>query len=196
MDIRFSGSTCVTVMTLGQKLFCSNVGDSRAIVVKKTLDGKVLAQALSRDQKPCQPDEAERVHQCGGRIDSFRDPHMNPIGPLRVWLKHEDIPGLAMTRSFGDEVASRVGVNAEPEILELDLCKEDKFIVLASDGVWEFLQNEDVAGIVMPFFEKRNAEGAAEALVRASYLRWKEEEDDIIDDITCVIIFLDVKLPQ
>jgi hypothetical protein len=31
-----------------------------------------------------------------------------------VWLKNEDIPGLAMTRSFGDEVASRVGVTAEP----------------------------------------------------------------------------------
>jgi hypothetical protein len=57
------------------------------------------------------------------------------------------------------------------------------------------LQNEDVAQIVIPFFEKRNAEGAAEALVRESYLRWKQEEDDIIDDITCVIIFLDVKLP-
>ena len=33
-DIRFSGSTCVTLMMLGQKLFCSNVGDSRGIVVK------------------------------------------------------------------------------------------------------------------------------------------------------------------
>lgn len=74
--------------------------------------------------------------------------------------------------------------------------KEDKYLVLASDGVWEFLQNEDVMNIVTPFFEKRNAEGAAEALVRESYLRWKQEEDDIIDDITCVIIFLDVKLPQ
>ena len=74
------------------------------------------------------------------------------------------------------------------------MCKEDKFIVLASDGVWEFIENEEVAKIVMPFFEKRNAEGAAEALVRESYLRWKSEEEDIIDDITCVIIFLDVKL--
>ena len=76
------------------------------------------------------------------------------------------------------------------------MCKDDKFIVIASDGVWEFLSNEDVAQIVYPFFEKRNAEGAAEALVRESYLKLKHEEDDIIDDITCVIIFLDVKLPQ
>lgn len=51
MDIRFSGSTCVSIMTLGQKLFCVNVGDSRGIIVKYT-DGKVVAQAISRDQKP------------------------------------------------------------------------------------------------------------------------------------------------
>ena len=134
--------------------------------------------------------------ECGGRIDSFRDPDKNPIGPLRVWLKHEDIPGLAMTRSFGDEVASRVGVTAEPEILELDLCKDDKFIVIASDGVWEFLSNDDIAKIVKPFFEAKNAEKAAEAVVKESYLRWKREEEGIVDDITCVIVFLDVKLPQ
>lgn len=117
LDIKFSGSTCVTVLTLGQKLFCSNVGDSRGIVVKKKGDdetGKIIAQAISRDQKPCQPDEAKRIIQNGGRIDSFRDPDKNPIGPLRVWLKEQEIPGLAMTRSFGDEVASRVGVTAEP----------------------------------------------------------------------------------
>lgn len=198
IDIRFSGSTCVTVMTLGQKLFCSNVGDSRGIVVKKKegAAGKLIAQAISRDQKPCQPDEAARIHKYGGRIDSFRDPDKNPIGPLRVWLKNEDIPGLAMTRSFGDEVASRVGVTAEPEILELDLCPDDRFIVLASDGVWEFLSNEEVAKVVLPYFECKNAEKAAEAVVRESYLKWKQEEDDIVDDITCVIIFLDVKLEQ
>ena len=46
MDIRFSGSTCVTVLTLGQKLFCSNVGDSRGIIVKKKpgdVAGKIIA---------------------------------------------------------------------------------------------------------------------------------------------------------
>ena len=52
MDIKFSGSTCVTVLTLGQKLFCSNVGDSRGILVKKKqgdVSGKIIAQAISRD---------------------------------------------------------------------------------------------------------------------------------------------------
>ena len=85
--------------------------------------------------------------------------------------------------------------NFPVEILELDLCPDDKFIVLASDGVWEFLSNEEIAKIVMPYFECKNAEKAAEAVVRDSYLKWKQEEDDIVDDITCVIIFLDVKMP-
>lgn len=52
LDIRFSGSTCVSIMTLGQKLFCVNVGDSRAIVVK-IIEDKIKTQAISRDQKPC-----------------------------------------------------------------------------------------------------------------------------------------------
>ncbi len=46
LDIRFSGSTCVTVLTMGQKLFCSNVGDSRGIVVKRRADNSVVAQAI------------------------------------------------------------------------------------------------------------------------------------------------------
>ncbi len=57
-----------------------------------------------------------------------------------------------MTRSFGDATAARVGVNAVPEIKEFDLTNEDKVIVLASDGVWEFLENQDVARIVYPFY--------------------------------------------
>ena len=81
------------------------------------------------------------------------------------------------------------------EILELDLCKEDRFIVIASDGVWEFISNDEIAKIVKPFFDAKNAEKAAEAVVKESYLRWKREEEGIVDDITCVIVFLDVKLP-
>jgi serine/threonine protein phosphatase PrpC len=87
-----------------------------------------------------------------GRIDSYRDQLGNQIGPMRVWLKTEDIPGLAMSRSFGDSTAARVGVNAVPEIKEFTLTPEDKVIVLASDGVWEFLENQDVANLVYPFF--------------------------------------------
>lgn len=98
---------------MGQKIFCINIGDSRGIVCKIT-EEQVTAQALSRDQKPSQEDEAARIKKAGGRVDSFRDQQGNPIGPLRVWLKNEDVPGLAMSRAFGDHVASTVGVTCEP----------------------------------------------------------------------------------
>jgi serine/threonine protein phosphatase PrpC len=77
-------------------------------------------------------------------LDYFLDDNGECIGPERVWLKDEDVPGLAMTRSFGDEVAASVGVLAEPEISESFLSKEDKFLVLASDGIWEFIESEEV----------------------------------------------------
>ncbi len=49
-----------------------------------------------------------------GRVDTFREANGDPIGPARVWLKHENIPGLAMSRSLGDLVAASVGVSPEP----------------------------------------------------------------------------------
>jgi serine/threonine protein phosphatase PrpC len=100
-------------------------------------------------------EESERILARGGRIDSFKDYYNNgePIGPQRVWLKHEEMPGLAMSRSMGDGVAHSVGVSADPETLEFTLSVNDKFVVIASDGVWEFLSNEDVAQIVLPYFE-------------------------------------------
>jgi serine/threonine protein phosphatase PrpC len=184
----------VSVLTYGRKIFIANVGDSRAIIARSYPGNgeTVAAEALTNDHKPDVKDEAAVILANNGRIDSYRDANGNPLGPLRVWLKTEDIPGLAMTRSFGDQVAARVGVNAVPELGELELTKDDKFIVLASDGIWEFLKNTDVARIIHPFYLKKNAEGAAESLVREAFKRWKKEED-VIDDITCIVIFLDVK---
>ena len=105
----------------------------------------------------------------------------------------QDLPGLAMSRSFGDAVACRVGVNAIPECREVTLTPQDKIIVLASDGVWEFMANEEVASIIYPFYLQKNAEKAAETLVRAAFKRWKHEENYSIDDITCIVIFVDIK---
>lgn len=70
---------------------------------------------------------------------------------------------------------------------------EDKVVVLASDGVWEFMENHEVASIIYPFYLQRNAEKAAETLVRAAFKRWKEEENFSIDDITCIVLFIDIK---
>jgi len=195
IDVRFSGSTCVSLLTFGKRIYCNNVGDSRAIMIRANsiTDPAPQAIALSRDHKPDDPEESKVILESGGRVDSYRDQQGNQVGPMRAWLKNENLPGLAMSRSFGDSTAARVGVNAVPEVMMFDMTPEDRVLVLASDGVWEFLENQQVANIVYPFYAQRNAEGAGEALVRAAYKRWKKEGENVVDDITCIIVFLDVK---
>lgn len=83
-------------------------------------------------------------------------------------MKNEDTPGLAMSRSLGDGLAQSLGVSCEPEIKQVTLNKSDKFIIIASDGVWEFLSNEAIAKIVWPYFYKNSPEQAGNAIVRAA----------------------------
>lgn len=77
------------------------------------------------------------------------------------------------------------------DIESYELTQDDKFIVIASDGIWEFLENEHVAEIIWPFFVKHSPEAAGNALVRAAAQKWKEN-DTVIDDITCIIIFMEI----
>ena len=209
-DVNFSGTTIVSVLVTGNKAVCANVGDSRAILgslrakgpslrERETVaggsheGGKVwVAHALSRDHKPDIKDEKDRILQQNGRVDTFREANGDPIGPARVWLKTENIPGLAMSRSLGDLVAQSVGVSPEPEIFEADLTEDDKFIVIASDGVWEFLPNEEIVSLVVPYWLQNNPEGACEKIAKESVAHWKKEDEDI-DDITCIVVFLNIQ---
>lgn len=106
-------------------------------------------------------------------------------------MRYENIPGLAMSRSFGDYVASQVGVIPEPEVLHFDVTTKDRFLAIASDGVWEFLSNEEIVEMVRPFYLKNDPEGACEKIVRESTAAWKRE-DDVIDDITIILVFLNM----
>lgn len=117
------------------------------------------------------------------------------MGPDRVWLQDHNEPGLRMTRSFGDTVAHSVGCIAVPEIVEYTIKKNDRFLVIASDGIWEWLSNQDVGRILYPYYLQDDAEGAAERIIREAHDAWLGQLDGIIDDITCYIVFLkqDVK---
>ena len=77
-----------------------------------------------------------------------------------------------MSRSLGDYVAASVGVVAVPEILEFKLTEEDKFIVIGSDGIFEFISNEEVVEAVIPFWKRGLPEGAVEALEKEAVIRW------------------------
>ena len=102
-----------------------------------------------------------------------------------------------MSRSIGDGIAHMVGCSQDPEIIRFELSYEDRFIVLGSDGVWEFLSNEEVAKIVWPYYINNSPEQAGNAIVRAAATKWKQN-DTVIDDITCITIFLEIdsKIPE
>ena len=182
IDANFSGTTCVMVFQVGEKLITANVGDSRAIIVKGN-----KAIPLSIDQKPDDPEESKRIIENGGEISQFEEDG-EKSGPFRVWKKGEVYPGIAMSRSIGDLIASTLGVIPEPKFLEETIDKDTKFIVVASDGVWEFLDNNTVKDIVMPYYEKNDPNGACKELIKKS-TEWWNKEDIVVDDITVVVAF-------
>ena len=75
-----------------------------------------------------------------------------------------------------------------PELCELTLFEKEKFLVLASDGIWQQMNNKEVIDIVWPFYLSNNAELAAQALVKDALHRWKENSE-VVDDITCIVVF-------
>lgn len=146
-DVNFmtSGCTCVTVYVKGSKMYVANVGDSRAVMAKKShsptesQETGLIAKALTRDHKPDDPDERARIESWGGFVCP---PHEEGLSS-RVYLDPEfTMIGLAMSRSIGDHAVKNVGVIAEPEVLVYDIVEEDQFMIMASDGVWEFISNE------------------------------------------------------
>ena len=194
IDSDLSGTTCVSVIYTPQKLIIANIGDSRCVLGKfDNKKNKFISENLSRDHKPTIPEEAERILKVGGRIRPMRDEDGEYIGPLRVYMKDKEMPGLAMTRSFGDYFGSTAGTISEPEVTEHIFKEEDKFIILASDGLFEFIQSEEVVKYVGEYYKKNDIVGCCEFLYKESCKRWLDEEEDTIDDITIIIVFFEDK---
>ncbi|CAD8202823.1 unnamed protein product [Paramecium octaurelia] len=187
IDISFSGSTLVIVYVQNNKLYCANLGDSRAVLLNREETWRL--KPLSRDHKPSCKDEADRILVNGGRIDPLMNGLGLFVGPLRVWTK-QNVPGLAMTRSLGDEIAHSVGVSDKPEILQFDLGKNDKAIILGSDGLFEFLSDEQIINCISPYYDTSNIEGACNQLMLAACNGWMQKCNNLIDDITFIVLFL------
>ena len=153
------------------------------------MDKNGVQKLYLENHKPNEPDEMNRILKKGGKVESFRDNNGNFVGPEMVWSKEMNGPGLAISRSFGDEIIHKLGVVVDLEIMDYYFLKEDKFIILGSDGIWEFISNDEVVEIVKDYYLENNIEGAIEHLYNEASKRWIMEEE-VIDDITIIVIFL------
>ena len=190
-DSNFSGSTCILIFQLGSYIISCNIGDSRALLIK---DNKDIIE-LSKDHKPDNEEEKKRIIDMGGIVSQCNDLYDDGKigGPFRVWMKGCDYPGLAMSRSIGDKIAHSIGVINEPEIKEFNIKDDDKFIIMGSDGVWQFLNNNDIINILFNKDINWKDDSMRENICKNIINKAKNnffENDEYIDDITVSLIFL------
>ena len=106
-------------------LYCANVGDSRCVLVNKN-----GVYRLSYDDRVKDPQENERINKNGGIIVNNR-----------VYGQ------LMLSRSFGDWRIKDVGVIVDPHITRYELSEDDYYCVIASDGIWDVLKDEECSAL-------------------------------------------------
>lgn len=188
-DYKLSGTTCNIVFQFNNHLVCLSVGDSRGILVFD--HGNNTNQGifpLSTDQKPDIPSEYQRIQSCGGYVEILLDAYGNKTGPARVFKAGTQYPGLAMSRSLGDLMAKECGVISTPQIVEYEINANTKYMVICSDGVWEFMQNEQVRDLGNAFYAQNKITDFCLQLVNMAMNLWSQYEV-IRDDITVVSVF-------
>lgn len=181
IDVQASGSTCVLVAKKGDTYYTANVGDSRAVFGYQ--DTKEVAFE-TLDHKPNLAEERERIESSGGEIRTLN--YGDDFSVDRIFVRGYDYPGLCMSRSFGDECVKRCGVTSEPDVagpLKID-AKRKPFLVLASDGVWEFIDSAWCVKAMSKKLGSESTEKIVAKLSKESRRRWKQEEGEYCDDIT------------
>ena len=180
-----SGTTAVIVLIKDSELIMANVGDSRAVLGRKCESGTTEAHDLTVDQNPNSTGEMERIIAAGGFVT---EPEEEGYA-ARVWLDKECTEiGLAMSRSIGDFAVKDVGVISTPVITNHILEERDEFLIVASDGVWEFITSQQAVDIVRKIIYEKGCKAACEELIETAAACWQEEEGDYRDDITTVIV--------
>ncbi|KAL1807462.1 hypothetical protein DCAR_0726822 [Daucus carota subsp. sativus] len=162
----FCGTTALTALVLGRHLLVANVGDSRAVLCRKG-----VAVPMSQDHRPSYISELKRIKELGGYIE---DGYLNGE--------------LAVTRALGDwYMKSPSGcpapLTAEPDVQRTLLTKDDEFLIIACDGIWDVMSNEEAVRLVRGQLRQHDdPQKCAKALVGQA-LRL-----DTSDNLTAIIV--------
>ncbi|HLW72610.1 MAG TPA: PP2C family protein-serine/threonine phosphatase [Candidatus Babeliales bacterium] len=165
------GSTAVvTFIDKNNVLHCAWVGDSRAV-----LESNGRVGFATQDHKPDRYDERKRIENAGGEISVWG-----------VWR----VNGLAVSRSIGDKPLkddAKGQIIAVPECVEIPLTADNHFLILASDGLWDVIKNEDAVAMVTKELAKNSSlDKIAQALQNDAIAKGSG------DNITVCVIKLNV----
>lgn len=181
------GSTAVCALLHGNpklgtalRLVIPNLGDSRAVLCR---GGQAVA--VSEDHKPTRVDEKKRIERAGGLVLQVRGVARvaAPTNPNSMSKSaRREYQGLAMTRSLGDLYFKQPTLLsiAEPETQILPLTDKDLFLVLATDGIFDVLGNQEVVDLALKKWE--DPEEAAKSVVRTAYQKGSD------DNLTVLVI--------
>lgn len=180
MSLDMSGSTGTVVYIEDNQLSVASLGDSRAIIClgDKINENPKFIQ-LNIEHLPTIEEEKTRIIDSGGEIRkiSIKKVKSSKI-PLRIYKKGLDQPGLMMTRSFGDILGKECGIINDPYLKSFSIDNNCKALILASDGVWEQLSNEEVTSIVNDMITNSNsAKQIINKIVNLAIVRWKSVSD-------------------
>eukprot|EP00512_Aurantiochytrium_limacinum_P008899 CAMPEP_0171552810 /NCGR_PEP_ID=MMETSP0960-20121227/8575_1 /TAXON_ID=87120 /ORGANISM="Aurantiochytrium limacinum, Strain ATCCMYA-1381" /LENGTH=381 /DNA_ID=CAMNT_0012102395 /DNA_START=298 /DNA_END=1443 /DNA_ORIENTATION=+ len=154
------GTTALVALAHGNTFVVANAGDSRAVLVQR--NGHVLP--LSKDHKPDRNDERDRIAKLGGSVVHW--------GVWRV----EGI--LAVSRAIGDRLLKEY-VIPDPEFKEWECGPEDMYLVLATDGLWDVVNNNDVGRLLL---NCKDAQDGAEILTQEAFAQGS------MDNVTVLVI--------
>ncbi|KAJ6240972.1 leucine rich repeat containing protein [Anaeramoeba flamelloides] len=122
-----SGSTAIIILIVGNRIFSGNIGDSRSVLCRNNNPIR-----MSVDHKPYLPQERERITKSGGVVTE----------DLRI------NSGLAVSRAFGD-LHYQPYVSSCPFVSRFRIQKNDRYIILACDGVWDVMSDQQAIKIVL-----------------------------------------------
>ncbi|OII78321.1 protein phosphatase 2C [Cryptosporidium andersoni] len=187
-DCSLSGTTATVILhqPLEQRIITAHVGDSRSVLARWSRSGRTLeAIDLTNDHKPNSEQEKRRIVAAGGQVKRIEGDI-----PYRVFIKGKMYPGLAMSRAIGDTLGYQAGIIPEPDVNVYQIRPDkDAFILICSDGVWEFISSQEAVDLVAEG-GSAGAQISAERLAREAWRRWIQEEGNVVDDITVQVIYL------
>ncbi|CAF0795703.1 unnamed protein product [Rotaria sordida] len=146
-----SGCTAVVTLLRDKQLYVANAGDSRCVVCR---NGQAIE--MSFDHKPEDPKERSRIEKAG----------------YKVTLDGRVSGGLNLSRAIGDHAykkksllsAEEQAITALPDIRTLTLDDQDEFMIIACDGIWNFMSSQDVIEFVRLRLDKKTLSQICEEL--------------------------------